>query len=269
LVLRSVSPDSITATIGASFNLELLWEIRCLPASDVALRFFLEDKTGLRELAYQSVDSAYPPTRWRPGQRVRTYSRLRLPANQMPGKAILEVEASDPVSGQPFGRRWGPLPLPGRQKIATLSLTTRPHETQIPNLAYRSDANFGGQIRLLGYDIVEDDLATGGSMTITLAWQAVQSIETNYSVFLHLLDARGQIVAQRDMVPRNGELPTNVWLPGEVVVDSYILQTSHPLTSGNYTLITGFYDPFSWRRLPVVGSTLDFASLQSITIVPQ
>ncbi|RLT34911.1 MAG: hypothetical protein DWI57_16055, partial [Chloroflexi bacterium] len=152
-----------------------------------------------------------------------------------------------------------------------LSLTTRAHATEAPALAHVADASFGGQIRLLGYEIAADAIVAGGPLTVTLAWQTERAMDVSYSLFLHLLDADGQIVAQRDGVPHDGQLPTSIWLPGEVVTDSYILQPEQPLTQGTYTLITGLYEPSSGQRLPVTqdGSSGDFFRLGGIALPPK
>ena len=95
-------------------------------------------------------------------------------------------------------------------------------------------------------------------------------MDTSYSVFLHLLDQDGQIVAPRDAVPRDGQLPTSLWLPGEVVADSYVLQPGQPLAPGAYRLIAGLYDPGNGQRLPVSDASGesggDFVSLGTVTV---
>ncbi len=271
LELVSVTADGATALIGSPFGVRLLWQADCQPTADVGLRFFLQNGAVTRALETQPLDAAYPPTAWQRGQRVLTQSVLRLSADLSPGPAILTLEAVDVANGEPLRRGWGPLPLPGRIQIAALSLTTRAHATEAPALAHVADASFGGQIRLLGYEIAADAIVAGGPLTVTLAWQTERAMDVSYSLFLHLLDADGQIVAQRDGVPHDGQLPTSIWLPGEVVTDSYILQPEQPLTQGTYTLITGLYEPSSGQRLPVTqdGSSGDFFRLGGIALPPK
>lgn len=264
LTLESAASSTPTALIGSSVGVDLLWEARCQPAVDMALRFYIEDQVGRRSLDPQPLDAAYPPTQWQPGQRVLTHSRLRLPADLAPGEVNLSVEAVDPTSGQPLSRRWGPIPLPGRAHIATISLATRPHETAAPALANPADASFGGQIRLLGYEIADDAIVAGGPLTVTLAWQAEQAMDISYSIFLHLLDSEGRIIAQRDAPPGGQELPTSLWLPGEVVVHEYILQPDLHLQPGIYHLIVGIYEPVSWHRLMLTGTGEDHVRLHTI-----
>ncbi|MEM4204735.1 MAG: hypothetical protein QXS54_11755, partial [Candidatus Methanomethylicaceae archaeon] len=258
--------DVNVALIGASVGVDFLWEAHCQTTSDVWLRFFLEHTTGRRELDHQPLDNAYPPSRWQFGQRVLTRSQLRLPVDLPPGQVNLSVEAFDPVTGQAYGRHWGPIPLSGPTKVGTISVAIRPYKTEAPTLKYDSNASFNGQIRLLGYDIANHAIVTGSPLTVTVAWQAEQIMETDYSVFLHLLNWEGRIIAQRDMPPGGPELPTSVWLPGEVVLHEYVLQPDHPLQPGIYHLILGIYDPVSWQRLRLVGTGEDHVRLQTIRV---
>ncbi len=265
LALESAATTATTAVIGAYMEIDLLWQAHCQPPGDVALRFFLEDETGAHDLGVQPLDAAYPPAQWLPGQRVLTRSRLRLPADLALGEAILSMEAVDPASGQSFSRRWGPFPLPGREELAAVALASRRHETATPSLANPADASFGGQIRLLGYEVASDAIAAGGPLTVTLAWRAEQAMDTSYSVFLHLLDSNDQIVAQRDAPPGGQELPTNTWLPGEVVTHEHVIQPESPLQPGVYNLVVGIYDPVSWQRLTLAGTDEDRISLLTLT----
>ena len=61
------------------------------------------------------------------------------------------------------------------------------------------------------------------SLTVTLVWQALGEIETSYRVFVHLVDDRGEIVAQADGEPAQWARPTTGWAPQEFIVDEHIL----------------------------------------------
>jgi len=58
---------------------------------------------------------------------------------------------------------------------------------------------------------------------------------------------------QRDGLPHDGRLPTDLWVPGEVVVDSYEVPVALEAGPGGYTLEIGMYDALTGQRLPVVG----------------
>ncbi len=92
---------------------------------------------------------------------------------------------------------------------------------------------FGGQIRLVGYSI-----DPGG---VTLCWEALRPLDTDYTVFVHGLDQAGNPLAAGDGPPRNGLYPTSAWLPGEQVEDFHALtQAAAPrIQVGLYRLADG------------------------------
>ncbi|MBI3536137.1 MAG: hypothetical protein HY070_01025, partial [Chloroflexi bacterium] len=73
----------------------------------------------------------------------------------------------------------------------------------------------------------------------------------NYTVFIHLLDVRGNIRAQIDTQPFAGSYPTSLWDAGEIVRDEYALELPRDLAPGDYKIELGFYEYPSLARLPV------------------
>jgi len=102
---------------------------------------------------------------------------------------------------------------------------------------------------LAGYDLAESASAPGSPLEVTLYWHALQTPDKNYRVFVHLLDAQGQIVAQHDGTPGDGNLPALGWLPGEYLADTHRLALPTTLPVGEYRLLIGLYDPSTRQRL--------------------
>jgi hypothetical protein len=67
-------------------------------------------------------------------------------------------------------------------------------------------------------------------------------------IFVHLLNAEGALVAQRDVEPVGGFEPTDRWLPDEQIEDDYGVFLPADLPPGLYTLKLGMYR-FSGERL--------------------
>jgi hypothetical protein len=78
-------------------------------------------------------------------------------------------------------------------------------------------------------------------------------METSYTVFTHLLDAKGRLWAQKDNLPVRGSYPTMDWTPAEIIVDRYDLVAPHDAPPGEYVLEVGLYDVTTSQRLPVLG----------------
>lgn len=82
---------------------------------------------------------------------------------------------------------------------------------------------------------------------LTLYWQTSAPLDTDYTVFVHSLNAQGELVAQADGPPVGNHYATTAWEPGEIVQDS------RPLSPGDRYLV-GLYDPVSGERLPAFAS---------------
>ncbi|MHB1134683.1 MAG: glycosyltransferase family 39 protein [Chloroflexota bacterium] len=138
--------------------------------------------------------------------------------------------------------RLGPVTV-GRQPDSAASLAPQ----------HAVGAALGERIALLGFDLADSPVKSGGEVQLRLYWQARQAPARDYTVFVQLLH-EGQLVAQRDGPPRAGKYPTSLWQTGEAVADDYMLPLPPSAPPGTYTLIAGMYTPEDVRRLPVVNS---------------
>jgi hypothetical protein len=86
---------------------------------------------------------------------------------------------------------------------------------------------------------------------VVLYWEARRPPEENYVVFVHLLDAEGQIVANHDGSPMQARYPTRAWLPGDIVRDVHRLVLDSSVPVGEYQLKVGMYRWPDLDRLPV------------------
>jgi len=125
-----------------------------------------------------------------------------------------------------------------------------------PALSPVSDAN--GWIRLRGYALTPT-AEPGGHILLTLLWQSLQAVTTDYQVFVHLLDDQGNKLLQRDGQPVVWMRPTSTWQPGEEIVDRYGLLLPTTLAAGRYTLDVGLYEPLTGQRLAVSAGPANFA----------
>ena len=118
-----------------------------------------------------------------------------------------------------------------------------------PQVEYPVQFDLGGQVRLTGYDLSTTRLTPGTALTITLQWQALHEMRSDYKSFVHLLDPSGRLVAGSDAMPANWTRPTTGWLAGEYVADLHALALPGYLAPGEYRLETGLYDAESNQRL--------------------
>lgn len=114
----------------------------------------------------------------------------------------------------------------------------------------------GGPIHLRSVAVAPAKV--GEALGIVLYWESASPVTESYTVFTHLVDATGQMVAQQDNVPVAGLAPTNTWGAGTLIRDPYRLLLPPTSTAGDYRLFVGLYTIAG--RQPVTladGSTAD------------
>jgi hypothetical protein len=99
----------------------------------------------------------------------------------------------------------------------------------------------GGAIVLAGYRHPDVGKA-GGVLPLALYWQVERALGRDYTVFVHLIDAQGNKLAQRDLPPLDGSRPTSGWKIGELIRDDQDLAIPATVPPGHYQLVVGMYD---------------------------
>ncbi|MDE3091413.1 MAG: hypothetical protein KGJ80_18760, partial [Chloroflexota bacterium] len=122
---------------------------------------------------------------------------------------------------------------------------------------------------LVGYRIRDiesspPEVSSRAPFTVVLYWRAEQTIEKDFSVFVHLIDSSGRLVTQKDGTPAEGVYPTSQWRAGDLVVDAHELPPD--AAPGTYSLVAGMYDLATLVRVPVADGKGDQATLTQVTI---
>lgn len=128
--------------------------------------------------------------------------------------------------------------------------------TGFPNLPH-TDVTWEQKIRLLGFAFKPTAPRPGDTLELKLFWQSVTPMmgdtsPTDYTVFVHVLDAAGTLVVQHDSQPQDGAHPTSAWRYEEVVVETRSLALPVDLPPERYTLRVGFYELATMQRLEVL-----------------
>jgi uncharacterized membrane protein len=144
--------------------------------------------------------------------------------------------------------------LPGRDQLPDefCSFARR----QDPEMQYAAEIEFGGDLRLLGFDVVKDAVGT----SLTMYWQALRNLETDYRIYPFFFDETGRIIEDTTLRPMTTAIwyPTSLWEPGETVW----MQTLPWDVGSDFRIGLGVVEGGDWsqmqNRLPVtiVSSTL-------------
>ncbi len=248
MTLLGVNLDTLQARPGERVHLTLFWQTDGRGAA-ATVRLSLGE-TGVVLYEGAPVHGAYPTEQWTAGEIVvdRYDPRLPLAAAASPGDYTLVLRLLD-AAGQP---------LSDSLILGQLIIVAAGRTFEIPAIRNTQHAALGGQVELLGYDMDLGNARPGGTLGLTLYWRALAEMETSYTVFTHLLDSNGQTAAQQDNPPVNGAYPTTLWLPGEIVTDSYTIALPTDMPPGDYPIQVGMYVAEDGLRLgdPILLNTV-------------
>jgi hypothetical protein len=134
--------------------------------------------------------------------------------------------------------------------------------------------NFGHRMLLTGYSLSQRAVHAGDTITLTLHWEALRGMESNYTVSAQLIDDSQRKAAQHDSWPLEGAAPTAVWQPGEEVMDVIPLTVFPDSTGGPYRVRIAVYahQEGTIKHLPVTppGGRMQASdiTLTQVRIVP-
>ncbi len=234
------------AHVGQHIVVEAGWlGLDAVGADDMALELGLVAPNG-EVAARQTLPlSGYPTSQWRAGEVIHELYDLRLPAELEGGEYILTARVLD-GTGAPLASPSGAYPLGAIDVSVQARLFELPQPPQYPMALH-----LGTGISLLGVDLPQTTVSPGQKVPLVLYWRSKGSVDTSYTVFVHLLDEQGRVQGQEDRLPARGRAPTSGWVEGQIVVDEYEVSLSEEAPPGTYRVEVGMYNARDMVRLPV------------------
>ncbi len=252
------------AVVGRPSAVVLTWRAETDVADDltVNVQLLAQEPGGWRKLAEHN---SYPgqgmnPTRgWRAGQVWR--DRLALVAEGAlngPTLAALQVRLSaggpapivngsprppvpaTPLRDLPPARDGQPVEPP-----VVGAVVVRPAAPLVTPAGEGEAAVFANSFELAASSV---EMGAEGPV-VTLWWAATAAPPADYTIFVHLLDAAGNLLAQADGPPNDGLSPTRVWRPGDVVRDVHRFPPGTVVPPGGRIRV-GAYRPDTGERAP-------------------
>jgi hypothetical protein len=111
------------------------------------------------------------------------------------------------------------------------------------------DATFSENILLKAVEI--GTAIPGEPLEVVLYWDTLAQPDEDYTVFVGLMDAKGEVVAIHNSMPVDNRFPTQAFKPGNIVSDSHGLDLPPDLPPNTYQLFAGLYLLETGERLPV------------------
>jgi len=234
------------------------WQATQKLAEDYSFYFRLVDehKRLWAEAVIQPAGGGYPTSFWDEGEIVKGQHALRIPLEAPGGDYYVGIVLREPEIAQPSGLLadlWGAFSSDGYAlDMGKIHVIQIEREFDVPTIQHPYQANFGGLVEFLGYDLEGTGFSTGEVLPLTLYWRALEQMDTSYTVFTHLTDEDNRIWGQQDNPPKEGQHPTTLWIKGEVVTDRYSITVEPATPSGRYAIEIGLYNAATGVRLPIL-----------------
>jgi len=224
------------------------------PRDTVRWRIELVNRAGavMSQAEADPFANKYPLQRWSPGIVARDAWSLPMPAQATPGAYDVRLGLFRRTDGDltsvfrmsPSGAITQHL---AHAPLARIKVPLVPPSADELRAATPVNARVGEAFELTRYAVTVD--RDSRAATVVLYWQSVAPVAKSYTVFVHLLDASGNLIAQSDALPAHNAYPTDIWDAREIVTDVHTL--SVPANArAPLSLIVGMYDAQTGQRLP-------------------
>ncbi|HOT09713.1 MAG TPA: hypothetical protein PK710_08080, partial [Polyangiaceae bacterium] len=116
---------------------------------------------------------------------------------------------------------------------------------QRPNPSHPLDVELQGQLKALGWDMVDpegrvvDSVIAGRKYRLRLYYEVIGRVGRDWECFIHI-DGHGRRF-NGDHLPMDKKYPMTLWQVGDVLVDDYPIQLEPNFTPGGYGLYYGFF----------------------------
>jgi hypothetical protein len=227
---------------GEDMNLTLFWRVQAPLAADYDVFIDVLDGSGKARADWNGPPDPDRQTHlWQVGEVMVEHYSVPLPGGLPQGQYSLVVRLFQPLTGEtllilgPEGEIDTDITL---DRAAWIGAGWR---QKPPQPIYPRAVTFANGCDLVGYDLKTTSFTAGQTIPLVLYWHSRDRTPEDHTVFIHLLDARGRMVAQADAPPLGGTYPTLAWNVGEWVRDPHSISLPDDLVPGDYTLRIGWY----------------------------
>jgi hypothetical protein len=274
LMLLGYDLPTRRAQPGEGFPLTLYWQAESQMRENYVIFSRLLDREQQSWGGYDRWPQETAKTSlWHPGEVVIDTFNLPVSVDAPDGVYTLDIglyDQADPMAaplpilqaGHPTGQnsvRIGPVKVGGGPSGTILS------SDQInPQISLSTTLGQPPLIRLHGYDLIQEKEL----VELALYWESLAQTNVDWSVFVHLRNEAGEIVAQQDGLAGGiqNPYPTSLWEAGEIVTDRFSLSLPAELPPAQYHLVVGLYNLADGMRLPVPGSLNNEINLITLNI---
>ncbi len=259
---------------GGGLPINLVWQGLTWPAGDYTIftKLIKTDDLTVHGGRDRLPQEGYRTMYWAPDEFVTDPFGVPVDADAPAGIYYLNVGLYREVNGVPVSL---PLVIEG-QPVDDTSVNIGPFKIggtppgltiQNPEPQVIINQTLGDQITLLGVDVPGSSTFNlePETLNLKLYWRADRLPAADYTVFLHLRNAAGETVAQKDQPPLAGAYPTSLWDADEIIADEINLSVAD-VPPGEYTPVVGLYNFVDGVRLTVPGIPANEISLPPVRV---
>lgn len=228
-------------------TLNLYWEAREPLAEDFKISLRMKDPTGFNWTRPDSdrrlAALLYPTMRWRPGELVIGHYVIPALPGTPPG--TYDLEALVYAEGAPQALDVLDAQGAPRGKVVRLGPVT----LNEPVPATRADVSGGesavtwpGELAMIGYQQDRLDAQAGDEIHLTLFWEALAPVATDYALRLSWVQD-GVRLAEQTYHPAGAAYPTSAWKPGDLLRGQYSLDVPLDIAAGRGQIELGLFAP--------------------------
>jgi hypothetical protein len=247
LNLKKIRVAEEKIDVDNKLHVQLIWEALANVNKNYLIKFDLVDASNGERITLSSnlqpMRGGNPTYQWDKGDYVIDNYTLETPSNLPSGRYLLQLIVTH-RNGRAVMIDMDDNPLE-YLVVGPIPTTNLLISYEVPKCSV--NATFADNIMLNGYDLqYEDD-----ELTVTLHWKAAEKVSRDYTIFVHLLSPKGDLIAQHDSPPR---LPSRLWIPGIQVIDSHVLSLPAKESIDDYQIRVGLYHWPELERVPVLDS---------------
>ena len=246
--LALIDADAPSMTAGEATDMMLTWQALRNPAEDytITAQLIIHGPDGWRKVAEHNSYPGLgmnPTSDWRAGEVYRDHITL-LPAGELNGPTLAAIHiGAQSANGNAAAMRDG---QPVDPAVAA-TVVVRPAERLTVPAPLTDPVQFGESLQLIGAMLDR----SGEQVRVTFYWEALETMSSDFTVFVHLLDADGRMLDQADSAPNRGLSPTTIWEKGDIIRDEHTFAVGQAVPAGG-RIVAGVYDPVTGMRLPAI-----------------
>lgn len=235
---------------GLTLDVTLYWQSLAPIAEDYAMALQLASPVAGDTTLRWNYNSwpghgNYPTSAWRSGEAIADAYRFPLPEADFSTQTWdLQLILYRGETGERLPVRVNGTDAGNRVLLTKLRIPGHPPSCPEEGRV-TSDARFGEAIVLTHASVVPG----ADGVRLLLCWESLQPLSADYTIFVHLQDSSGELIATGDGPPAGGAFPTSMWRPGDVILDARQLAIGKVETGQR--IVVGLYNLEDGSRLPV------------------